>query len=148
MIPDSIMLHHSLTKDSETVSWSAIRRYHTEDMGWHDIGYHYGIELVGPYYEVLLGRMPTYYGAHCKQGGMNQRSLGICLVGNFDEKPPPLAQWNKAVEFVHSLLEIYNISIDRIFAHNQYATYKTCPGKMFSLAEFKEDVRRRKLSIS
>lgn len=141
MKPDAIVIHHSFTKDSETVSWGAIRKYHTETMGWNDIGYHYGVELVGPYYEVLIGRNANYYGAHCKDGGMNQCSIGVCVVGNFDEASPPLAQWNKTVELVRSLLEVHSISLHRVFGHNNFS-HKSCPGKHFNMVEFKEDLRR------
>lgn len=142
MIPDSIVIHHSLTEDSKTVSWGAIRRYHVVDLGWRDIGYHYGIELIGDYYEVLLGRMVNIPGAHCKQEGMNARSIGICLVGNFDNAPPPLQQYTKALELVRTLMQTFNIPVGRVYGHNQFASYKTCPGKMFNMNEFREDLTK------
>ncbi len=40
MKPEHIIIHCSGTEDSETVSWSAIRRYHIYDNGWANIGYH------------------------------------------------------------------------------------------------------------
>ena len=59
MTPQMIILHHSLTADTHTVSWGAIRRYHTKTLGWRDIGYHFGLELARNHVEVLMGRMPN-----------------------------------------------------------------------------------------
>ncbi len=38
MKPDYFLIHGSGTVDSETLSWSAIRRYHVFDKGWRAIG--------------------------------------------------------------------------------------------------------------
>jgi len=136
MNPEYIILHHSLTSDGDTVSWGAIRRYHVVELGWRDIGYHYGIERVNGTYEVLMGRMPTEPGAHCKQSGMNYKSLGVCLIGNFDEAPPTPAQWRKAVQLVRALMQVHKIPVERVLPHNYLAHYKTCPGKMFDMERF------------
>ena len=140
MIPTHITLHHSLTKDSGTASWDAIRKYHKE-LGWLDIGYHFGIELIGSSYEVLLGRMPFETGAHCKEHGMNHTSLGICFVGNFDIEKPSDAMWKKGLSLCSSLCRIFNISIENIHGHSYYAGYKSCPGKMFDVEKFKKDLK-------
>lgn len=128
-----IMIHHSLTKDSETVSWGAIRKYHTRTLGWADIGYHFGIERLGSDYEALLGRPLDMKGAHCKEGGMNEKAIGICLVGNFDLVPPP----NEALKVLRDrllspLMRIHNIPPSNIVFHRDYATYKSCPGNLFT----------------
>ena len=77
MKPTHIVIHRSLTNDGQSVSREAIRKYHLQQ-GWHDIGYHYGIELAGDHYELFTGRKPYQIGAHCKESGMNACSLGIC----------------------------------------------------------------------
>lgn len=132
MTPRYIILHHSLTEDGKTVSWNAIRQYHLKK-GWSDIGYHYGIELVGNHYEVLVGRLQTEIGAHCR--GMNGASLGICFVGNFDIEEPPLEQLNVGRRLIRSLMEVFGISNERVKGHCEYSQ-KSCPGKKFPLGEF------------
>ena len=137
-----IMLHHSLTKDGATVSWGAIRKYHTDPAGPYkmkDIGYHYGIELVGDRHEILAGRVLTETGAHCYQVGMNSKAIGICLVGNFDEEVPCEGLLHQAARLVKMLMEIFKIPVENVVAHRDYAP-KSCPGKLFDMDKFRARV--------
>lgn len=132
-------MHHSLTEDSGTLSWQAIRRYHMFTNGWRDIGYHFGVELVGGEYEILAGRMVNEPGAHT--AGQNHDSIGVCLVGNFDLGPPPPEQWALAVRLCRGLRSVAGIPASQIFGHRDFAA-KTCPGKYFDLERFRRDVMR------
>jgi N-acetyl-anhydromuramyl-L-alanine amidase AmpD len=138
MKPDSIILHHSLTEDGSTLSWQAIRKYHIEENGWRDVGYHFGIELINNQYEVLLGRQLNEVGAHCR--GMNSRSVGICFVGNFDESVVPDAQWSLGLKLVRGLIEVIGISKNDIYGHYEFASYKSCPGVNFNVDLFIRDL--------
>ena len=135
------MIHHSLTKDSETVSWGAIRRYHVDHLHWRDIGYHFGVELVYDDFEILVGRTLDESGAHCYQEGMNRKAIGICLVGNFDKVEPPDQQIRATVKLVRSLMRQFNIPVHNVVAHRDYAHYKSCPGVLFYMEKFKARLR-------
>jgi hypothetical protein len=142
-----VMLHHSLTPDSGTVSWNAIRRFHVHLKGWHEIGYHFGAELVAdplpgvpPSYEVMLGRSPLQIGAHCYQDNMNRLALGVCLVGNFDLAPPPPGQLAATARLVRWLLVLLNVGPENVIAHGDHAP-KTCPGSKFDMNEFRSRLR-------
>jgi len=135
MKPNKIIVHHSLTKDSLTVSWGAIRTWHVEHEGYDDIGYHAGVELVGNgssvYYEVLLGRMWNVPGAHTI--GQNSSSLGICFVGNWDIQEPPDELLITGARVIKMWCWLFDISIDEIYGHRDFASYKSCPGLSFDM---------------
>ena len=126
-----IVIHHSLTRDGETVSWNAIRRYHLR-RGWVDIGYNFGIEQVEEEYLCMVGRPLGEPGAHCRNNGMNRRGIGICCVGNYDEERPPMPMLDEMVHrLIKPLMEIFDIPENRILFHRELASYKSCPGKLF-----------------
>lgn len=140
-----IVVHHSLTADSGTVSWAAIERHHIETQGWNDIGYHAGIEIVASSkfgrfaYQALLGRPEDQVAAACKEGDMNDVGLHVCCVGNFDLAPPSLEMITRLVQrVIGPWMRRYSIPPERIVGHRDFATYKSCPGMRFDL-----DVIRR-----
>lgn len=137
MRPAYLIAHHSLTKDSGTVSWPAIRRYHVDELGWSDIGYQFGIEDINGHQEILVGRMMNKSGAHCKQKGMNRKSIGILFTGNFDLAPPPPEMWKLGLRLARTLMEIFYIPKDHVFGHREFASYKTCPGSQFDMDLFR-----------
>ena len=147
MNPKYIVLHHSATADSGTVSWSAIRTYHVRDRGWTDIGYHWGVELIGDHYELIVGRTMDVYGAHCREADMNQQSIGVCLVGNFDVAPPPEAQLKAAVRLMRWLLGVFELPVSRVIGHRDAGAmagfdwrrgqFKSCPGRLFDTEAFR-----------
>lgn len=151
---DHILLHHSLSKDGSVNDWEAIRKYHMSyrvdgyivardlyerkksagqgklfEEPWSDIGYNFGIEQVNDRLILQVGRPLTIAGAHCKEGGMNERAIGVCVVGNFDEQPLDDSRYNFLVDVCLSLCLMFKIPPENIQGHRQYATYKSCPGK-------------------
>ena len=134
---DKIIIHHSATPDGKTQNWGAIRRYHTQQKGWLDIGYHYGIELVDYDYEVLIGRFEDETGAHCP--GQNKKAIGICVVGNFEKMPVPDEQWAKALKLVRQLMRNHNLTKNDIYGHRDFKQ-TVCPGKHFDIKKFRGEL--------
>ena len=132
MKPEYIVIHHSATADGQTVDWNAITNYHKNTLGYLDVGYHYGIERVNDRWAIITGRAEDQVGAHTKQEGMNYKSIGICVVGNFDkERPSPEALFLLEMLCI-DLCRRYGIPASKIVPHSKYAA-KTCPGKLFPL---------------
>ena len=130
-----IIIHHSLTDDSRTLSWGAIRDNH-KDTGWFDIGYHAGAEVVRDGIECLYGRPDTVAGAHC--AGHNHDSLGFCFVGDFDKQHPSDELLEIACRrVIVPWLVYYGLNPEDIRPHSDFSE-KTCPGKMFDMARLRQ----------
>jgi len=141
IVPEYIIVHHSLTKDGKTVSRDNIEDYHVNVLGMDDIGYHFIIEQVEKRHQIFTGRMMNCHGAHCSQKHMNFCSLGICFVGNFDKTVVPLEMWLLGIKLVVSLCQIFHIPAENVLGHRELAGYKTCPGKNFDMEAFRRAIR-------
>ena len=79
-----VIVHCAATPEGRDVKTEEIKRWHTEERGWSDIGYHWVVELDGSINE---GRSEDINGAHCR--GHNSDSVGICYVGGSDSEGNP-----------------------------------------------------------
>lgn len=135
-----IILHHSLTKDSDTVSWAAITEYH-KSLGWKDNGYHFGIELVPRgEYAIMIGRHLEARAAAVKEENMNARGIHICVIGNFDLDVVPEPQWNLAAYVTAILCRTKHIPLANVMGHRDFRLDKSCPGKKFRMDYFRHAV--------
>ena len=116
---DKIIVHCSATPNERDVTVADIRRWHVEENGWDDIGYHYFIDKVGM---VFKGRSLDVIGAHCK--GYNKDSIGICLSGLHDFSP---MQFVSLKVLLFNLMRDFAIPASEIYPHNEFNLNKTCP---------------------
>ena len=134
--PNKIILHHSLTEDGKVLSsYEAIRRYHMEELGFSDIAYHGLFEYVDNQFIFQQGRDWQTKGAHTSEEGQNYKSLGWCIVGNFDRSYLTVEQ----IQFILMKQAEWEVRLNRKLPfelHRTYADYKTCPGTNISLEVF------------
>lgn len=103
--PDKIILHHSASAPTTTVQdingWHLARNFPKSRLGFF-VGYHYCITADG---EIHQTRMHDEIGAHCI--GQNRSSIGICVVGNFNNYEPTLAQVKAVKKLVGHIRQVY-----------------------------------------
>jgi len=138
-----LIIHHTATARDKT-TFEAVRNYHIRK-GWGDIAYHYFISGDGRLYR---GREENVVGAHCRANGMNFKSLGICLTGNFEQEHPSEAQLKTLEELIEKLRAKYNIPIDNVLGHKEVPGARTvCPGRNFLewLIAYRERKKKEKI---
>ena len=116
-----VVVHHSAGSNSATNYTQVVRDiylYHTEVNGWSDIGYNYLIAQDGSIY---AGRDPdggaqdNVLGAHfC---GANSLTMGICLLGNYEEVAPTAAIWSSLEQITVYKIHKENLSPTSTYPH-------------------------------
>ncbi len=121
---NKIIVHCTATKCDHNVTTDDLRKWHVEERGWNDIGYHFFIDLKGEIHEC---RPIEKTGAHTR--GHNFDSIGICYAGglgsdNAWHDTRNDAQKQALEELLCSLkLSYYNA---KIYGHNYFSS-KACP---------------------
>lgn len=121
-----LIVHHSASPLSTTVE--DIRRWHVEDNGWSDIGYHYIILQDGT---IEDGRPIHKIGAHAK--GKNRYSIGVCVVGNFENIHATPQQFKSLLCLINDLCTTYGFGWDAVSAHRDWSNTKCCGKNLYSL---------------
>jgi len=130
MKPTYIIIHHSASPQGQTAQ--AIDNYHKGKWNFRSslgkyAGYQYIIAKDGT---VTQHRKDDEPGAHCREKNMNYKSIGICVVGWYDDGhhtlPTKRQQTSLGKLLVEKMAE-WGISRDNVQFHRDYAP-KTCPG--------------------
>ena len=114
---DMIVIHHTASASDITVE--DIHQMHLGN-GWAGAGYHVIIYPDGSAHE---GRPIDCTGAHCYE--YNSRSIGVNLVGNFEQYPPTPEQVATLKEVLRWLLDKYGPI--EIGGHGEWNA-TACPG--------------------
>jgi len=99
-----VTVHHTAGRNDYTRAESAgiiraIYTYHSQTLGWCDIGYNALVDKYGQIFEGRRGGLDRpVQGAHA--GGFNENTSGIALMGNYESVPPSEAAIQSVGEFV------------------------------------------------
>ena len=131
---DTIVLHHSVTPQNWNITktLSVIDKEHKKDhphkngAGYH-ISYHFCIFPSG---EVIDTRPVNEVGFHAGNYPVNLVSIGVCLIGNFENDLPTEKQSSALKSLLKSLIAQYGIKPENIKLHKEVRLNPTaCPGK-------------------
>lgn len=129
-----IVIHHSGTPSATVKGMDEYHRNtrHMENgLAYHFvIGNGHGMKdgdvVVAPRWTKQLD------GGHLASATLNEVSLGICLVGNFDKTPPTRKQLDSLQALIEALRKRCNLRVTAVKTHQQINPIHTrCPGRLF-----------------
>lgn len=131
----NIVIHHSATAMGTIKGMDSAHRRRGMENG---LAYHFvignGRGMKDGEVAVCNRWTKQLHGGHLKSESLNEISLGICLVGNFEETTPTRKQIDSLDALLESLLKRCNLKIRSIKTHKQmHRNHTQCPGKRFDL---------------
>ncbi len=138
-----IVIHHTATDVGKAY---AIHRTHLDRGFWNGLGYHFLIDngTLGKgdgQIEVAPRWIKQQSGAHCNSGGMNEKGIGVALVGNFNEENPTPGQLQALTYLLKTLCQYYHIPATNIITHRDAPGANTeCPGRRLPLPHIRQSV--------
>jgi len=139
-----IIIHHSATDEGNALLFYAShkRRGFIQGLGYHFVIDNGSFGKPEGYIEVSPRWIKQEDGAHCQASGMNYKSIGVCLVGNFSKEELSDKQLSSLVYLVNTLRRYYHIPLKNIMGHGQVpAALTECPGKKFPWQKFYEQLK-------
>ena len=140
----NIVIHHTATT---TATLAGLDRNHREDRHMENgLAYHF---VIGNGKGMEDGEIAAggrwkgqLAGGHLASEQLNEISLGICLVGNFEETEPTERQIHSLVALISYLLARCRLGKSTIKTHQQINTLPTqCPGHRFPFKQVLSMIR-------
>jgi hypothetical protein len=131
------VVHHTAGTNAYTPAQAAsivrgIEVYHVKGNGWNDIGYNFLVDRYGTVYEGRGGGMTrNVIGAHAL--GFNTGTVGVALIGNFQNATPPPAMQTALVTLLAWRLDIAHIDPLSTAAYTSGGNSKFHAGKVVTL---------------
>ena len=131
-----VVIHHSATPSG---SAKGMDRYHREERHMENgLAYHFVIGNGRGMKdgEISIGNrwVKQLHGGHLASESLNQKSIGICLVGNFDKTGPTKKQTANLDALTTYLLNRCRLKVSAVKTHKEINPIGTrCPGERFSL---------------
>lgn len=153
---NTIVLHHSCTPQSWPMQ-KTIDVINEEHKKLHPVNSSIGLRisyhfLLFPDGSVKSTRPINEIGYHAGNFAVNVVSIGLCLIGNFENDKPTEKQTSALKRLLESLTKQYGISKSNIKLHKEVRLQPTaCPGKNIThayidkLLEHKPSIRHRML---
>jgi len=138
-----IVIHHSATPTGGAAAFDRMHR----QKGWDELGYHFvignGSDTRDGQVEVGSRWPKQKHGAHAKtpDNRFNERGIGICLVGNFDNERLDGGQRQSLARLVAYLMKTYQIAPANVIGHGDTKA-TDCPGKNVHVADVVKAARQ------
>ena len=124
--PNKIIIHHSASSSRTTTKqinkWHKDRKFYYNEAFDNYIGYHYLVHANG---RIEQTKLLKDEGCHCI--GQNTKSIGVCVIGNFEKTKPT----NKQMVSLLALADYLTKTTGKVLpisGHQKFSATK-CPGK-------------------